>query len=517
MATSNSQSTRCSTGILSLPDELLLPIFYASLEPNLTRTCRELRGRLPREIDFYNEVALLAFEPEPRLCASSLLDHPHICQTPPLHHGTHINHGRALSGLSHQQLQIEVSGSRWLTPSILKAAHVRIYQHILREGLLSPGNLLPENERALLEEILWDAEHDYGSRKDMQDDFDLVSFRLLQDKLDLQDDLLDEDSPVGLHDDAHKRYIYNTLWKRTYPELQENSRYLEAHHSQLKMWHARLSTITRRKSTCRMRTIKVVSIPDCILRDVTDPVSYALLQTFASTRGKRNKMRLEGSTVLVEQAFLMFIREAKFPDRCQNDNQHAWWLSWFNVICRINNMILRPVPVTAEMLTAAVTANKPTTLHHLFRYAAYRTQYHGDDYDPAPIANYTTADLLKLELLLGTHQCECANILLAELEADKHGVTISVAKQLGFADTRDLREARQARRKARHEYMLQDMKQNYGYRIDRAGYPCYCFLRSEEWVSGQLDCPKHRDPDRNVSLHGVRCQDRSCECCDRTS
>ena len=143
-----------ATNLLSLPKEILTQIFHDAREPSLIHTCRILYDMLPSYVDYTGELTVLAF-------AARFWDVFTPASTPVFHYLTGVALELTERGISQDVLQLELCRSRWLTPAILRAIHVKIYHHALDTALTDPGGLLSESQKLTIQTLCENATQDY--------------------------------------------------------------------------------------------------------------------------------------------------------------------------------------------------------------------------------------------------------------------------------------------------------------------------------------------------------------------
>ena len=294
------------TGLTSVPDEILFPIFYASRNPDLTRVCRELRRRLPRGIDIIRDLTVLAYAPRrPSVW--------HWSTIPPIQYPTGIDIIVKESGLIQEELQFEVSASQWLTPAILRVAHAQIYKHFVRAACLFPGTPLSPSRQAVIEQLLWNADRCYHKDR-------------LESKSEWYNDNFDTSTGAGWH-------VYDSSVVRQ----------------------------TDQQSFYYLSTFKAIFVPRCLLDDPIDATSVSLLRTFSDRgTGDGEEWRpLECSSSQLEQKILKALCDPIEPER----GPGLW-----RILCHLNDKTAEPCAITREMMDAAISVKKPERLKHLIEH-----------------------------------------------------------------------------------------------------------------------------------------------------
>lgn len=294
--------------------------------------------------------------------------------------------------LDQRELQCHISGSRWLTPAMLRAAHTTSYEHVVRSIILSTEMPLSPAHHEELQQAFWSLKHDYW--------YDNLRLFVPAPKspghvlngitLDVFDSWIEAEAPVP------GRQMADILM--------------------------------------------IESIPECLLMKPSSPCSFSLLHTFVLAAYNREDI---APPQTMEQAIFRTLRETKQPEDSRFTNLNVLEdLTDLNVAC------VTPVPITTEMLAAAISASKPRSLERLLTYLHEGAGSCRRLPEATGICNASIQDLLRLQLSLQQHQRRCFSALEEALHEDwrfTDGPMLEVARDLGFESVNELEAARLAK------------------------------------------------------------------------
>lgn len=359
-----------------LPTEILHRILHASLEPNLIHTCRRLYQRLPSYIAYIKTLLLLAYAPRKWSWSATHIA-PFKLPVPEMGY---------LSQTSQRELQIQISGSRWLSTALILETFIMVYEHVIASALLSGEMPLSRAEEDQVRTAIWNIRHHHSGGH--------FIIRI---------------PPLGC------------------PILARGSVRVSVSADQ-----ERLLDMSKSPNQS-VRMFVYESIPDCILSNPLDAISLFVLQGFSRFVGWDTSLAASA----MEQGILRTLNEP-----CSvTDNSIVLY-----TLCKLNNASDSPVPVTIEMLEGAIRGDNGNNDHCLEILLRNLPGWPLGVFETRGLCHVSIQDLLELEMSLESpSQQGCwAHLGRAlDLPIFKDAIVDEVARKLGFTFVEELQAARE--------------------------------------------------------------------------